>query len=436
MRIKTKILLGALFLSTSVSAYDWESDLQHRLQYDFTESRESVVDYIRRYIPHVTEEKIAQWETSGALENMEIDGQKRYFRYAARNLFRIDPSCQRIWDKANPSSLSARSIACMRNTPQIIRDAPFAENHIAQARRFRVTYSLTVDPDVVPAGQTIRCWLPFPRRDTPRQTDVELLSASEEKYVMAPEKALHSTIYMEHTAQQGEPTKFQIQFEFTAHGEWHELSMPDAYDKKSKLYKTYTAERKDHIIFTPELRALADSLTQGLENPVEKARAIFTYIDENFPWASSREYSTIENIPMYVFKNRHGDCGQKTLLLLTLCRICGIPAQWESGFQVPPGGVNLHDWGKLYFEGYGWVPVDQSYGISHYARTEQDRMFYLGGIDSWRMIVNSDYGQPLVPKKKYPRSETVDFQRGEVEWKGGNIYFDQWDWDIDVEYID
>lgn len=104
MRIKTKILLGALFLSTSVSAYDWESDLQHRLQYDFTESRESVVDYIRRYIPHVTEEKIAQWETSGALENMEIDGQKRYFRYAARNLFRIDPSCQRIWDKANPSS--------------------------------------------------------------------------------------------------------------------------------------------------------------------------------------------------------------------------------------------------------------------------------------------------------------------------------------------
>ena len=63
-------------------------------------------------------------------------------------------------------------------------------------------------------------------------------------------------------------------------------------------------------------------------------------------------------------------------------------------------------------------------------------MFYLGGIDSWRMIVNRDYGMTLQPKKKYPRSETVDFQRGEVEWKGGNLYYDQWTWRMQIEYID
>lgn len=33
------------------------------------------------------------------------------------------------------------------------------------------------------------------------------------------------------------------------------------------------------------------------------------------------------------------------------------------------------------------------------------------------MIVNTDYGMPLQPEKQYPRSETVDFQRGEVEWE-------------------
>ena len=52
------------------------------------------------------------------------------------------------------------------------------------------------------------------------------------------------------------------------------------------------------------------------------------------------------------------------------------------------------------------------------------------------MIVNSDYGKELSPQKTYPRSETVDFQRGEVEWEGGNIYFDQWDYDMDIEYLD
>lgn len=48
-------------------------------------------------------------------------------------------------------------------------------------------------------------------------------------------------------------------------------------------------------------------------------------------------------------------------------------------------------------------------------------------------MVNNDFGQPLIPPKRYPRSETVDFQRGEVEWDGGNLYFDQWDYDLWVE---
>ena len=51
------------------------------------------------------------------------------------------------------------------------------------------------------------------------------------------------------------------------------------------------------------------------------------------------------------------------------------------------------------------------------------------------MIVNSDFGQALIPAKKYPRSETVDFQRGEVEWDGGNLYFDNWSYDMEIEYL-
>ena len=163
-----------------------------------------------------------------------------------------------------------------------------------------------------------------------------------------------------------------------------------------------------------------------------KAKHIFKWVNDNFPWASAREYSTIDNIPEYVLANRHGDCGQVTLLFLTLCRISGIPARFESGFMLHPHAENLHDWGELYFEGAGWVPADMSFGIPSYAENEEERYFFLGGIDSWRMVVNSDYGMPLFPEKKFPRSETVDFQRGEVEWDGGNLYFDQWDWHIDV----
>ena len=179
---------------------------------------------------------------------------------------------------------------------------------------------------------------------------------------------------------------------------------------------------------------MAAQLTEGETNPLLQARRIFRWVNDQFPWASAREYSTIDNIPEYVLDNRHGDCGQVTLLFLTLCRICGIPAHFQSGFMLHPGAWNLHDWGEIYFEGVGWIPVDQSFGIPIFARNEAETWFFLGGIDAWRMIVNNDYGQPLVPQKQYPRSETVDFQRGEVEWAGGNLYFNQWDYTMEITY--
>ena len=97
-----------------------------------------------------------------------------------------------------------------------------------------------------------------------------------------------------------------------------------------------------------------------------------------------------------------------------------------------PNGENLHDWGEIYLEGIGWVPVDMSFGIPTYAKNENEKWFFLGGIDSWRMVVNSDFGESFSPVKKWPRSETVDFQRGEVEWQGGNLYFDKWSWNLEV----
>ena len=37
-----------------------------------------------------------QWEASGALECMTLDGEKRYFRNAGPNLFRVDSACYKI----------------------------------------------------------------------------------------------------------------------------------------------------------------------------------------------------------------------------------------------------------------------------------------------------------------------------------------------------
>ena len=56
----------------------------------------------------------------------------------------------------------------------------------------------------------------------------------------------------------------------------------------------------------------------------------------------------------------------------------------------------------------------------------------MGALDAYRLVINNDFGRKFIPEKKYPRSETVDFQRGEVEWDGGNLYFDQWNYEMKI----
>jgi hypothetical protein len=102
--------------------------------------------------------------------------------------------------------------------------------------------------------------------------------------------------------------------------------------------------------------------------------------------------------------------------------------------MVPEIGKNLHDWCEIYYEGTGWVPADISYDLQS-SDNPALMNFYMSGIDSYRMIVNEGISGPLHPPKKFRRSEPYDFQRGEVEWSGGNLYFDKWDYNMKIEYL-
>ena len=94
----------------------------------------------------------------------------------------------------------------------------------------------------------------------------------------------------------------------------------------------------------------------------------------------------------------------------------------------------MHDWCQIYIEPYGWIPVDVTYGLRD-SNNNDIRWFYLSGIDSYRLIFNDDHAKDFYPAKIYFRSDTVDSQRGEVEWRGGNIYFDKRSWTLDWEII-
>lgn len=417
-------------------ALENKKERMRRIEMDFNKTTDDILSGIRKYYPDADKAQLKAWEDTKALEKMRINGKDRYFARAVPNLFRIDPEAKKQKIRIDGEQKDGLDVFLEKHIPAVLQDLRQRKSTLGKPVNMKLTYTLTVDADAVPDGEMLRCWLPYPREDNVRQTDIRLLSANTPNYVLAPNDYLHRTLYMQKKAKAGESTVFEYSFEMKARPQWFNLEEEQIlpYSKDTELYKKYTAERDPHLLFTPAVRALSEKIVGDEEDTYKKLKKIFAYISDTYPWASAREYSTIRNIPEYVIENGHGDCGQVTLLFMALARYNGIPARWQSGWMLHPGEVNLHDWCEIYLEGLGWVPVDQSFG-----RRDTDnkdiKWFYLGGIDSYRLIVNDNYGMPLFPDKQFMRSETVDFQRGEVEWRGGNLYFDQWDYHMEVEYL-
>ncbi|MFO7841814.1 MAG: transglutaminase-like domain-containing protein [Fidelibacterota bacterium] len=434
-KINKRIVSGTLDPSRRIELEN-KKEIMRRIEMDFNKTRKDIIPYIEQYYPDVSNEQIRSWEEEKALEYMFINGKKRYFARAAPNLFRINEEAKARKRKIEGYQKSKLNRFLESYIPPLIGDLKDAEKPTGKEHEMKFTFTLTVDADAAPGGEVIRCWLPFPREGNIRQEDIKFLSANCDNYVLASNDFLQRTLYMQKSATAGEPTVFEIAFSTTTKAQWFDLKNADIkpYDKSTERYQHFTAERTPHLLFTQKIKEISEKIVGDEKDPYRIARKIFKYINDNYPWASAREYSTIENIPEYVIENKHGDCGQVTLLFMVLARYNGIPARWQSGWMLHPGSKNLHDWSEIYFEGIGWVPVDQSFGLVE-SDDEDVHWFFLGGMDAYRLIVNDDYARTLFPAKNYMRSETNDFQRGEVEWRGGNLYFDQWDYHLEIEYV-
>jgi transglutaminase-like putative cysteine protease len=434
---KARVVINEMLKENNLSDKErknlqFEIERMDRIKNDFTKTEEEVREFIKEYIPDVSQEDMAKWEKEKSLEMRYIDGEKRYFNRAARNLFRINKECLEIWNKHHESEPTAQKDPNALDLDKHIQEimAQTKTGEFVKPVRMKIDYSITVNPNTVPENKIIRCWIPYPREIENRQTDIKFISSSPAEHKIAENSALQRTIYLEQPSAGDNETRFDVVYEYTSYGTYTDID-PDKVqpvDPTGPLAK-FLKEEPPHIVFTEELKSLSSETVGAETNPYRIAQKLFEWVDVNIPWASAREYSTIRDLSMYPFINRHGDCGIQTMMFMTLCRINGIPTRWQSGWEFQPPDDSMHDWGMIYFEPYGWVPMDVTYGLRK-TDNEKHKWFYLSGMDSYRLIFNDDYSQEFNPPKKYFRSETVDSQRGEVEWEEGNLYFDQWDWNM------
>lgn len=416
------------------AALEFQRERMRRILLDFTLDEQAAKARVREKIPDLRDEEFARWDAAGLIEHQVIDGRRLYFSRAPSNLFRISAEARARRKEQTPFVDGPMESANAHHHE--VRDATLGHaDGNAGSRRIRVTQSLTVNADAVPAGETVRAWIPYPRAIPGQQENIRFIESAPAMHSIAPESALQRTVYLEKPARAGSPTAFSITYELTIRGQYHAID-PDrivAAPLTAEL-APFVAERSPHVVFTPAIREFSRKVVGAEKNPYRIAQKLYAAVDK-IPWAGAREYSTITNISDYALHAGHADCGQQTLLLITLLRLNGIPARWQSGMVYSDGDYdNLHDWGALYLAPYGWVPMDVTTGRLDDA-DPQIAGFYLGGQDAYRIAFNDDYSRDLVPAKQHFRSETVDLQRGEAEWRGGNLYFDQWDYGFEWKML-
>jgi transglutaminase-like putative cysteine protease len=418
----------------------WKIELIKRIRSDYSMTRAGMIKYLDKRVENFKEAELDKWLKEGRFDTMMIDGKQYFMGASISNLLYRYPD---VRNRKKDKSPDPWDEFLWNNYLKILAaGADNVDRHV-DPKRMECTFTLKVKPNVVPEGKMIRCWMPFPKA-IPAQNDIRLLEADPVPLNLdRPDSPIRS-LYFEQPSMGSEPTEFKFVFRYTSFAILNQID----YEKVLPLPEQHPARfylrEQKHVKFTPELKTLAADIVGSETNPYLQMRQIYNWVADSILYSYAREYSTLDNISMYCYEKGYGDCGQEALLFITLCRICGIPAHWESGWVMYPEYVGIHDWTKVYIEPYGWIPVDPFmavWGTSGQYDLEDEqieslRNFYCGNLDQYRFRANGDHCADLYPPKTSFRSDDVDFQRGEVEWDGGNIYFGQYSRSMKVKHLD
>lgn len=308
-----KILAERSLAATDRTAFEFEAERMRRIELDFSLSEQQARDRVRAQIPDLRPEEFASWDAAGLLEHRAIDGSKRYFNRAPSNLFRLSEQARARRAKQAPFNDGPLEKAHPHHRE--IRDAVLASHKTSVVpRRVRVTQSLTVEADAVPAGETVRAWVPYPRALPGQQEDIRYVSSEPAQHTIAPQSTLQRTIYFERAAHAGQATTFSVTYELTIFGQYHPMDPEKVTPAApSRELAPYLGERPPHIVFTNDLRKFSREVVGDERNPYRIAQKLFLAVDRT-PWAGALEYSTIRNISDYALHAGHADCGQQTLL--------------------------------------------------------------------------------------------------------------------------
>lgn len=362
------------------------------------------------------EEELLYLKEISAADWIYIDGTVHFQRRFYENLIKTRPDlAERVIARDEADAQANEKKQKLLND-----NIKYMKEHGGRSVRTRIRASIKIKKEFEEVGRKVRVHLPVPKI-CQQVSRVEILASSPELTFTAPENAPQRTVYFETELQPDQ--EFTVEYEYDYHVNYVELDPEKAAAKQPNFC---LEEQAPHIMFTPFLRELRDELAGDETNPVILARRFYDFVTTKVMYSYMREYFTIDCIPEYCAVNQKGDCGVQALLFITLCRMSGIPARWQSGLYATEYYTGCHDWSQFYVEPYGWVFADPSFGGSAWRSGDTERWnYYFGNLDIFRMPANSEIQMEFIPEKKWLRGDPIDNQRGEVEYEDRGLLYSQ-----------
>lgn len=157
-----------------------------------------------------------------------------------------------------------------------------------------------------------------------------------------------------------------------------------------KYVNSYVLSKNSEIPL--KVSSLAKKITQGLETPMEKAKALEGYFtEENFTYDVNQKNSSVEN---FLFKSQTGACADYATAMTLMAKSVGLKARYVEGFLVDeqdPTNKNTyivreyhsHAFVEIYFNGVGWLTFEPTVaGFLDYYKSDTN---VKNNINTWVM---------------------------------------------------
>lgn len=117
------------------------------------------------------------------------------------------------------------------------------------------------------------------------------------------------------------------------------------------------------------VKQLAYKLTRDQNNNYDKAKAIESYLTQNYAYTlkPGKPPKKQDFVDYFLFDKKEGYCTYYATAMVVLLRSLDIPARFVEGYMLPPTSENgvykvtsaqAHAWVEVYFEGFGWIPFE------------------------------------------------------------------------------